>query len=58
MLKDKGGKGGGVFWGEGVLKKGGDTSLVAQWTKNLPANAGDTGSIPGQEDSTMTEPVL
>ena len=47
MLKDKGGKGGGVFWGEGVLKKAGDTSLVAQWTKNLPANAGDAGSIPG-----------
>ena len=35
------------FLGEGVLKKGGDTSLVAQWTKNLPANAGDTGYIPG-----------
>ena len=35
------------FWGAGVLKKGGDTSLVAQSTKNLPANAGDSGSIPG-----------
>jgi len=22
---------------------------VAQWLKNLPFNAGDTGSIPGQE---------
>ena len=25
-------------------------SLVAQMVKNLPANAGDSGSIPGQED--------
>ena len=22
-------------------------SLVAQWVKNLPANAGDAGSVPG-----------
>ena len=23
------------------------TSLVAQWDENLPANAGDMGSVPG-----------
>ena len=31
-----------VFKGE----KKGRTSLVVQWLKNLPANAGDTGLIP------------
>ena len=24
-----------------------ETSLVAQWVKNPPANAGNTGSVPG-----------
>ena len=31
----------------GGLKRRVGTSLVAQWIKNPPANAGDTGSIPG-----------
>ena len=29
----------------------GQASLVAQWVKNPPANAGDVGSIPGLERS-------
>ena len=28
-------------------KKKGRTSLMVQWLKNLPTNAGDIGSIPG-----------
>ena len=31
----------------GGLKSRVGTSMVAQWIKNLPASAGDTGSIPG-----------
>ena len=31
------------------------TSHVAQWQKNPPANAGDTGSIPGSERSPRGE---
>ena len=33
-----------LFYGELILKQ---ASLVAQMVKNPPANAGDTGSIPG-----------
>ena len=33
----------------GGLKSRVGTSLVAQWIKNPPASAGDTGSIPGQK---------
>ena len=31
----------------GLSYTGSGTSLVAQWLRNPPANAGDTGSIPG-----------
>ena len=31
----------------GSLKSRVGTSLVVQWIKNPPANAGDTGSVPG-----------
>ena len=43
-----------------VVKRDLSTLLVAQWNKNLPANAGDTRSVPGQEGSTCcraTKPV-
>ena len=33
------------------------TSLVVQWFKTLPSNAGGEGSIPGQEAKTPTCPV-
>ena len=39
----------------GGLKRRVGTSLVAQWIKNLPANAGDTGSIPGLRRSHMPQ---
>ena len=36
-----------------ILKKGGVVFLVAQSLNNLPANAGDSGSIPGLGRSHM-----
>ena len=33
--------------GDNSTKSNGRTSLVVQWLRNLPANARDTGSIPG-----------
>ena len=39
----------------GGLKRRVGTSLVAQWIKNPPANAGDTGSISGPGRSNMPQ---
>ena len=37
-----------------MIKSLGRASMVAQWLKNPPANAGDLGSIPGLGRSHMS----